>query len=964
MPAVAVAAAAAAASIGTAAALEGAVIAGITISSTVATIIGSVAGLVVATAGSMLLSSMAKKPSVPDTAQDRKQAVRSGIEPHRIVYGRTLVSGPVLYIGSSGTDNEFFHIVVALAGHEVAEIQEVWINDYQINLVPRGSNGSDSLDQAGGEVGGTIRIHAYDGSQTDADPLLMAECPSDWTSAHILAGIAYIYVRIQYDQDRFPSGFQSIAAVLKGKKVYDPRTDTTAWSDNAALCIRDYLVSGYGLACAADEVDDSYIEAAANICDEAVALDSAETMFQARYQLNGSFKLDQTPIDIMEQLISACAGTLIYIQGAYRLQVGAYEPPGVTLTASEFAGPLSVTTRVPRREVFNSVVGTYINPAQKWTAVSFPMVTVDTFLAEDNGEVIQRDVEFPFTTDRAMCQRLARIQLLIARRPVTIEAPFKYGAIRVTAGQTVAITLDEFAWHEKDFRVKSWKFDVNTGIVTLTMQEEYSTNYSWTYLDAGPDLSTPDSGLVNSLDIPAPTGLTVAPTAQVNADGYTVSALLVTWTNGAHPFVTATEIQWKQAGDSAWSSREVARPTNQIIIAPVISGVTYQVRARSVANLVRSAWTSTGTGDGAYDSTAPGVPTDGEVFAQKNGLHVAWTPPSDKDLAAVEVWESTSSDPGGRYYISEGKRGYNRTGIGGGVTLWFWLRSRDLTGNVSAFVGPYSGTSNSFGSTDFASNIAPVGVYAGIPSGAISGINVIVNTLDNKLYRWTGSAWILVIDDAEYIAAAKITGALTDSQIADLAAAKLTGQITTTQITDGAISTPKLAAGSVSTAKIAADAVTASEIATNAITAAKIQAGAVETAKIAAGAVTADKILANEAWFNQLTAGIGSFGGLRATELVADEVVITSSLQVGGSVIGRPQLAANAATKLYSTKANDTITVYGGTTYTALSLTVAVPDTAGRVLIYGMIDLSQSLTLPGGSGGSGDSGNGSAEGGE
>ena len=71
---------------------------------------------------------------------------------------------------------------------------------------------------------------------------------------------------------------QRVTAVIKGKKVYDPRTSTTAWSDNPALCcMRDYLTSGkegtnttiynYGLSEDIESVDDDLVTIAANVCD-------------------------------------------------------------------------------------------------------------------------------------------------------------------------------------------------------------------------------------------------------------------------------------------------------------------------------------------------------------------------------------------------------------------------------------------------------------------------------------------------------------------------------------------------------------------------------------------------------------------------------------------------------------------------------------------------------------------------
>ena len=73
--------------------------------------------------------------------------------------------------------------------------------------------------------------------------------------------------------------------------------------------------------------------------------------------------------------------------------------------------------------------------------------------------------------------------------------------------------------------------------------------------------------------------------------------------------------------------------------------------------------------------------------------------------------------------------------------------------------------------TQFASGITPVQISATAPTATYEG-QIYYNTTDNKLYRWTGSAWIAAV-------------ATTD----------LTGTIATGQIQDGAISTAKFAAG-------------------------------------------------------------------------------------------------------------------------------------------------------------------------
>lgn len=111
-------------------------------------------------------------------------------------------------------------------------------------------------------------------------------------------------------------------------------------------------------------------------------------------------------------------------------------------------------------------------------------------------------------------------------------------------------------------------------------------------------------------------------------------------------------------------------------------------------------------------------------------------------------------------------------------------------------------------------------IVATLPTTNLFEGRVVYLSTDDKLYRYTGTAWISAV-----------------------AAADITGTITTTQITDDAITSPKIAANAVTATEIAANAVTATAIATDAVTANKIQAGAVTAAKISVtslSSITAD----------------------------------------------------------------------------------------------------------------------------
>ena len=825
-------------------------------------LIAGVAGAVVAAGvGYGLSAAFGLNRVKPNSAraQDRKQAIRSSVAPRQVVYGTARVSGPIVYASSSGDAKQFLHLVIPVAGHRVAGPLALWINDERIPWV----NGMHTT----GRYANRLRTAFATGNQTTANTDLVADTNGEWTADHVLRETAYLYVRLEYDRDVFANGPGALSVEIQGhSQILDPRTNVTGYNNNPALCILHYLTSADGLACGADEIDAASFTAAANVCDELVTI-AANGTTQRRYTLDGAFDLDQKPIDIIEDMLSACAGTLVYVQGRYRLYAGAYDAPTDTLTASDLAGQVELVTKPPRRELFNTVRGTFINPARNWQASEFPAYSEAAIVTAD-GETITRDVEWPFTTDETRAQRLAKLTLRRAREALTVRVPVKYAGLRYCVWQTLNVTLADFGWTNKPFRIVAFAFDADSGIINLTLREESAASYSWQFGDASPLPLAPDTALVDPLAVPAPSAVTVTSSTALQADGSVAPALVVTWTPSPFAFLVGHEVEWQlanthrvteggtpratEAGTArateafALNSTEVPVGVNRHIIAPVLVGTNFAVRVRGVTGIARGAWSSTASGTGAADVTAPDAPTNLGATGITRGIGVAWTLPAATDLAAVEVWENTSNAAGGRYFVGETRgTGFVRTGLAPNAPRWFWVRARDLSGNVSAFAGPVSATSSLLVADDiqngiidtakFAAGITPVEIVSTLPSTGNFEGRMVFLTADDKLYRWTGSAWTAAVP-----------------------AADISGQITATQITDGAISTPKLAA----------NAVTASAIAANAITAGKIAAAAISSTEIAAGAI-------------------------RAVNL-ASETLITSAAQLGSAVVGSAQIA-NAA---------------------------------------------------------------------
>ncbi|MEK9908708.1 MAG: hypothetical protein VW500_06505, partial [Aquiluna sp.] len=205
---------------------------------------------------------------------------RDPAAPQDFVYGKVRKGGVVTFYEATGTDNVFLHQVIVLAGHEVNSIGDIYINDQLATLdgeyVTTAGSGAEQTNWQR-----KIRVRKHKGDQTSADSTLTSE--TSLGSSFIGNDMAYLYVRYEYDQTVFANGLPLVTAVVEGKKVYDPRTSTTAYSANAALCIRDFLVSEYGLD--DSSIDDTDFQAAANICDENVTL--VDTTTEKRYEING-----------------------------------------------------------------------------------------------------------------------------------------------------------------------------------------------------------------------------------------------------------------------------------------------------------------------------------------------------------------------------------------------------------------------------------------------------------------------------------------------------------------------------------------------------------------------------------------------------------------------------------------------------------------------------------------------------
>jgi hypothetical protein len=577
----------------------------------------------------------AKTPDSFDLAnQLRGQLItqRNPAADARVVYGKVRTGGTIVHMETTGSKNETMHMAIILAGHEINAISRVYINDEPFTLTTSGN--IFTIDYKGSTS--AINFDYLLGTDSQSPMELMAGVAANYS----FRGLATLGARLVFDQDKFPQGLPNITAEIEGKKVYDPRTETTVYSNNPALCIRDYLTNTvYGLGATGVEVDNDSFIAAADVCDEDVDLSDGGT--EKRYTLNGTFLTSEKPKDVLGKMLMSCGGSLTYVGGKWTIKVAEYRTPEVTLTDDDFVSEITIQGSVSRRDVFNAVKGTYSEPEALYQLSSFPPVTNATYAAQDN-ETIWKDIQFPFTTSVATCQRLSKIDLEKMRQQITVTVSCNMKAFALQTGDTVYLDIDRYGWNNKVFEVTDWNFEFTNSdsgaapVVSMSLRETASGIYDWnsgdeTVIDIATNTNLPDPFTVNT---PA---VAIADVLEIAAE--TVITKLVVTISGETNFQDNYEVQAKISTATEWINLGKASG-NVFELYNVIDGAFYNVRARAINTLnVRSEW-ATGTHEVVGKTAPPEDVTGFSINIVGAQAYLTWNAVGDLDLSHYRIRHS------------------------------------------------------------------------------------------------------------------------------------------------------------------------------------------------------------------------------------------------------------------------------------------------------------------------------------
>ncbi|XUO88411.1 hypothetical protein RVM26_04745 [Halomonas sp. KM072] len=387
-----------------------------------------------------------------NSASELKQIIRSSKEPARYVFGHIGVGGLQLWAQEEDgdqTEGEELYQVFAISEGAIHSLDNVY------------------LDQAPISEAGSRASYALLKTPAAADTYLLTNSPG-WQSSMIGRGLSAVRLTLRYDPDYFSSGLPTPLFEVHGRNdVYDPRTETSSYSDNVALVTLWYIRNRLGVP--DDEILwESFIEAA-NICDEVITNPDGST--ERRYTMAGGFKADERKDRVLADLEMACSGTLLRIGGKFGLLVGAYYGPfDFTIDEDMVIGPVSGQTEVSRADAVNTMRGKFVDPEQRWAETDYPPVAIQDWILEDGGP-IEDSLDLRFVTSAYQAQRLANIALRRKRAGGTLRIPLNFRGYACRPGRVVRVNLPSLNI-DGEFRVVNWEFSGTEGCIVTLEQED------------------------------------------------------------------------------------------------------------------------------------------------------------------------------------------------------------------------------------------------------------------------------------------------------------------------------------------------------------------------------------------------------------------------------------------------------------------------------------------------------------
>jgi len=516
-----------------------------------------------------------------------------------IVYGRRQVGITRVFLESSGTDNTYLYMAGVVCEGEIEEIQEIYIDDKKVTFNGALTDGTvrevDSSDSNFYKDSSHIQVQAFYGTDNQVASSILTNS-TNWTSNHRLRGVCYLAFRFKWNQDIF-SSIPQVRVTLKGRKVYDPRTDTTAYTSNSALILLDYLRNtryGKGLPNSAFESDFASFKTSADECETQITPYTGADQINL-FETNAVIDTDQKVIENVKKLLNPMRSLFTYNNGVYKLKIEGTGTAVKTITSDHVVGGAKVLGE-RKNNKYNRVIGTFVNPDKNWQndTVSFPpaddtIVATEfkhaTMLAQDNGTLLEGNFQFPNVTNKFGAEALCEVILRRSRNQLQIQLTLTSEFLELEIGDIVAITYPSGGFNAKPFRVLG--LEINEDLTVNVQLFEHQDNF-YTFNEKNPIPTIADTILPNPNSIQPPSSVTLTDDLVEYNDGTVITRLNVLIGASTDQFIDQYEVELRQDTDRNATTvvdnfKVVGRGValrHQVL--NVIDNATYTIRVRGI----------------------------------------------------------------------------------------------------------------------------------------------------------------------------------------------------------------------------------------------------------------------------------------------------------------------------------------------------------------------------------------------
>ncbi len=404
------------------------------------------AGVFVRTAAGFALSALARavrgrdrnaQASIPTPYTMTGEVNAETFLPGQYATAGQLVYPPLTHGGTTGTEYKTF--VVALSCLAGCQLQRVAIGGEWVPFT--GVVHADYGQELGGKYAGYAWVKYYDGSQTVADPMLVAKYGAHpdypWSSDMVGEGVCWAVVTLRANSSLF-AGQPRLRFELTGIPMYDPRADSTAggvgaqrWNDkstwastrNPAVMIYNILRGIdiglgdiWGGQAQEEELPYATWAAAMDACD--VLVDDGAGNMVPTYEAGIEVRLDRRPADVIAELKKSCAAALSDVGGRWLIRVGAPALPSGVLVDDDIVVTegRELHPAASLADTHNAVAASWVDPASVYQPRNATLWENQMALQEDGNRKLMADVQLPAVTREFQVTQLQKAWLADDRR--------------------------------------------------------------------------------------------------------------------------------------------------------------------------------------------------------------------------------------------------------------------------------------------------------------------------------------------------------------------------------------------------------------------------------------------------------------------------------------------------------------------------------------------------------------------